>query len=536
MTANDAELPAALRERLQFIGLDEAALARIRAIEPALLELLPQALSSFYAQIAGVPEVARHFSGPAQIDHARQRQGRHWAAIAGGRLDAAYFASANVVGNVHARIGLAPKWYIGGYGLIVETLVEGVVKTFAGRRKGWGAGRRNEETQSLAGALSALLKAVLVDIDIAVSTYFDRTSAETAELNQQIGRVVSAAEAGDFTGRVEVSTSNGEIARLAGSVNNLMTSVETGISATIAVLASLARADLTQRMGGAYQGAFAALQADVNAVGDKLSSIIGELRATSSAVRTATSEILIGTNDLSRRTSRQASTIEEASAAIEQVAATVADNARRAEEAGMRAGVAARHAQAGNQVMQAATGAMDKITESSARIATIVETMEGIAFQTNLLALNASVEAARAGEAGSGFAVVAIEVRRLAQSAAQAASEIGALIERSTQDVEAGSRLVADATRTLSGMFETVEANARAMDEIALASREQAAAIAEVSAAVRQLDEITQHNAALVEQTNAAIEQTEAQAGDLDRIVEGFTIGGGKSRLTVVPR
>lgn len=534
MTATDAPTPAALRERLQFIGLDEAALARIRAIEPTILEHLPNALADFYDKIAGVPEVSRHFANLAQIDHARQRQGKHWTAIAGGRLDGDYFASANVVGNVHARIGLAPKWYLGGYGLIVETLVTGVIKGFSGRRKSWRPGRQEVDTVALAGSLSALFKAVLIDIDIAVSTYFDRTSAETAELNQQIGRVVSAAEAGDFTGRVAVATSNEEIARLAGSVNNLMASVETGISATIAVLASLARADLTQRMGGDYQGSFAALQTDVNAVGDKLSAIIGELRATSHAVRTATSEILIGTNDLSRRTSRQASTIEEASAAIEQVAATVAENARLAEAAGTRAGRAARDAETGNQVMQAATGAMEKITASSAQIATIVETMEGIAFQTNLLALNASVEAARAGEAGSGFAVVAIEVRRLAQSAAKAASEIGTLIERSTRDVEAGSRLVAEATQTLSGMLETVQANAGAMVDIAQASRDQAAAIAEVATAVRQLDEITQHNAALVEQTNAAIQQTEAQAGDLDRIVEGFTIGKGKPAITLV--
>ncbi|GGF43994.1 chemotaxis protein [Youhaiella tibetensis] len=535
MTASETiTSPAALAERLQFIGLDEAALGRIRAIEPLLQEHLPHALVGFYQKIATVSDVAHHFSGPAQLEHARQRQGRHWSAIARGALDADYFASANVVGNVHARIGLAPRWYIGGYGLIIETLLGGVVRGFSKRRAGWAPGwarKAEAEQEALAASLSALVKAVLIDIDIAVSTYFDRISAQTAELNQEIGRVVSAAEMGDFSGRVSISDAGGEIARLAGSVNNLMAGVESGISATTAVLASMARADLTQRMGGDYKGAFATLQADVNAVGDRLSSIVGELRATSSAVRTATSEILVGTNDLSRRTSRQASTIEEASAAIEQVAGTVAENARRAEEAGVKAELASRRAEAGNEVMRSATAAMEKITQSSAQIATIVETMEGIAFQTNLLALNASVEAARAGEAGSGFAVVAVEVRRLAQSAAEAAAEIGGLIERSGRDVEAGARLVADATQTLSSMLETIKANSEAMIEIARASRDQASAISEVSAAVRQLDEITQHNAALVEQTNAAIEQTEAQAGDLDRIVEGFTIGRAAVRL-----
>jgi len=519
---HDQAAPQALAERLAFIGLDSAALARLRSIEPIVTRHLPEALTGFYGRIAKVPEVSRHFASGPQIEQARERQSRHWGAIAGGRLDAAYFASANVVGNVHARIGLEPRWYIGGYGLIVEELLRGVIADFWGRRH-WGRQREAVGTD-LADSLAALVKAVMVDIDIAVSTYFDRMSAETAALNREIARVVSAAEAGDFSERVDVAGSNPEIGRLAGSVNNLMASVETGISATTQVLAAMARADLTERMGGSFAGAFATLQEDVNAVGDKLSSLVGELRQTSQAVRVATSEILVGTNDLAQRTTRQASTIEEASAAIDEVAARVADNARQAESATAQASMAAREAEGGREVMEAANTAMERITASSDRIASIVKTIEGIAFQTNLLALNASVEAARAGDAGKGFAVVAIEVRRLAQSAAVASAEIRDLIAQSAAEVDAGARLVSAASDSLLSLLETVRENAEAMTRITEVSREQASAIAEVSLAVSQLDEITQHNAALVEETNAAIEQTEAQAGDLDRIAASFVI------------
>jgi len=120
---------------------------------------------------------------------------------------------------------------------------------------------------------------------------------------------------------------------------------------------------------------------------------------------------------------------------------------------------------------------------------------------------------------------VAVEVRRLAQSAASASSEVKVLIEQSADEVSSGSRLVSDAAGKLRSMLEAARGNNSLLESISNDSREQASAIEEVTTAVRTMDEMTQHNAALVEQTNAAIEQTEAQATELDRIVEVFQIG-----------
>ncbi|WP_224704760.1 methyl-accepting chemotaxis protein [Devosia aquimaris] len=346
-------------------------------------------------------------------------------------------------------------------------------------------------------------------------------------LQQAFGNVVDAAIAGDFSKRVNAEFPDAELNGLASSVNSLVKTVETGLSETGRVLKALANTDLTERVEGQFQGAFAELQVDTNAVADRLTDVVGRLQHTSQTLRTATGEILAGANDLSERTTKQAATIEETSATMEQLAATVLANANKSGEASLKSQAVSQTAEEGGVVMEKATGAMERITSSSAKISNIIGLIDDIAFQTNLLALNASVEAARAGDAGKGFAVVAVEVRRLAQSAASASADVKLLIEQSATEVAGGSRLVAEAAGKLEAILEGIRENSLVMEGIARESKEQASAIEEVNVGVRQMDEMTQHNAALVEEINAAIEQTESQATELDDIVAVFATHGG---------
>ena len=127
---------------------------------------------------------------------------------------------------------------------------------------------------------------------------------------------------------------------------------------------------------------------------------------------------------------------------------------------------------------------MEAITASSKKVVDIIGVIDGIAFQTNILALNAAVEAARAGEQGRGFAVVAGEVRNLAQRSAQAAKEIKGLIGASVEKVEGGSKLVADAGRTMTEIVSSVQRVSDIIGEITAASAEQSDGIGQVNTSV----------------------------------------------------
>jgi methyl-accepting chemotaxis protein len=450
------------------------------------------------------------------------------------RIDGVVSESLTLLGIVG---GLA-LLIIGGIALLVSRLITrpiprlsqamaaiaggelGTAVPYTGFRNEIGAMARNVEVfrQNSARVVE------LTDAEVAADANRSRERAAMMQsLERSFGDVVGAAGRGDFSRRVEADFADAELNSIATSINSLVTTVDAGLAETTRVLAALAETDLTHRVEGSYEGAFAQLQNDTNRVADKLADIVGQLRHTSRSLKTATGEILSGANDLSERTTKQAATIEETSATMEQLASTVLQNAERARDASEAAGLVSRTAEEGGQVMTEATEAMERITASSGKISNIIGLIDDIAFQTNLLALNASVEAARAGEAGKGFAVVAVEVRRLAQSAAEASRDVKVLVEQSAGEVKTGSKLVADAATRLGAMQVAARSSNELMEGIARESRVQAAAIEEVTSAVRQLDEMTQHNAALVEETNAAIEQTEAQARELDHVVEIFT-------------
>jgi methyl-accepting chemotaxis protein len=288
--------------------------------------------------------------------------------------------------------------------------------------------------------------------------------------------------------------------------------------------------DLSLRVGmDGKSGFLASLGSGLNKLLDNTAGMVRDIKSAAAAVRMGAEEISKGNANLSQRTEEQSSSLEETASSMEQMTSTVKQNADNAGQANQLATAARDQAEKGGVVVGKAVRAMTEINEASKKIADIIGVIDEIAFQTNLLALNAAVEAARAGEQGRGFAVVATEVRSLAGRSATAAKEIKGLIKDSVRKVEDGSSLVTQSGQTLEQIVASVKKVSDIIAEIAAASREQSSGIEQVNKAVMQMDEMTQQNAALVEEATAASQAMAEGAGELNRMMERFTLPAAKA-------
>ncbi|WP_144155948.1 PAS domain-containing methyl-accepting chemotaxis protein [Paraburkholderia sp. BCC1885] len=286
----------------------------------------------------------------------------------------------------------------------------------------------------------------------------------------------------------------------------------------------LAAGDLTADLVIARHDDLGEVLQALNQLKANLAAIVSDVRAQIGGMLDAAREICSGNVDLARRTELQAASLEETAATMEQLTTTVQANA----DASVRALDLAREAQAaaavGGKIAGQVEHTMAGITAASKRIADITGVIDGIAFQTNILALNAAVEAARAGEAGRSFAVVAGEVRMLAQRCAASSKEIKSVVEASVSEVAQGTELVARTSSQMRVIDEAVSRVSSIIVEVANASSEQAEGIRQVNQAVSHLDGATQQNATLVEQAAATAQRLAEQADVLDEAVRLFTV------------
>jgi methyl-accepting chemotaxis protein len=300
------------------------------------------------------------------------------------------------------------------------------------------------------------------------------------------------------------------------------------VEETQAIIEGAKAGDLTSRVSlDVKTGAIASLCDGVNALMDKMTEVIVQVREAGETINTAAGEISSGNSDLSSRTEQQASSLEETAASMEELASTVKNNSENAKQANQLAIAASGIAIKGGNVVSDVVSTMSAINCSAKKIEDIISVIDGIAFQTNILALNAAVEAARAGEQGRGFAVVAGEVRNLAQRSASAAKEIKELITDSVSKTAEGTKQVETAGNTMQEIVASVQRVTDIMAEITAASVEQSAGIDQVNTAVTSMDEVTQQNAALVEQAAAAAESLVDQAESLIEVVSVFKLSGG---------
>ena len=260
-----------------------------------------------------------------------------------------------------------------------------------------------------------------------------------------------------------------------------------------------------------------------NGIVNPLNKIMNNLKSGADQVTAASEQLSSSSQQLAEGSAEQASAIEETSSTLQESATMLQQNNENINHASQLSEQTEKSSQKGSFEMDEMMNSIQEIKKSSDQISKIVKVIDDIAFQTNILALNAAVEAARAGEAGMGFAVVAEEVRNLAQRSAEAAKDTTDIIESNIQLSEKGVAVAERVREALAEITGQAQKLNQLMAEIAAASQEQSQGVQQVNRAMLQMETVTQQNAANAEESASAAEELSSQAASMNQIVNELT-------------
>ena len=310
--------------------------------------------------------------------------------------------------------------------------------------------------------------------------------------------------------------------------------------------------DLTQRADAAAKDELGDLATCFNGFVESLQGLVKQVKGAASNVAAAATEISASSEELAKGLENQAGQISQCSAAVTETSQSVAEVAKKSAEAAEQARTSGKQAaEGGDVVAQTVTqieqinaqvtttaSAIEQLRVKSEKIGQIIAVINDIADQTNLLALNAAIEAARAGEHGRGFAVVADEVRKLAERTTHATEEVSTSIrdiqvetKSAVENMNVGSQRVQEGVKMARSAGEALKAIVAGsgsvqgvVSSIAAAAEEQSAASEQISRSIEQINAVARESNQAAGQSASAATELSAQAESLQKMVAGFKV------------